>query len=228
MNNKILLFFFIVLTPVIVKAQLKEIKLINSETSEAIEKASIFLIEENNGTVSNDEGIAKLGNTKSKQIRISHLNYDPLVINVVDLKQEITTLKLKPKTAHQIEEVVITAGFDQLLVGKWKLKEISNIIIFNNGDEDIKLRKIRNGNMKEYFSDRTFIIHNSNGYKLLNGTFIALNNQIHENIIYSLDRSIQGITNILFYSKTEKRNQIRVKYQLPGARSITEEIWERM
>lgn len=56
------------------QAQLKKIILLDATTSNPIPKASIFLEEENNGTVSDENGIARLGNTQSKNIRISHLS----------------------------------------------------------------------------------------------------------------------------------------------------------
>lgn len=210
------------------QAQLKKIVLIDATTSNPIPKASIFLEEENNGTVSDEAGIARLGNTKSKHLRISHLNYETLTVKTSDLTNETTTLKLSPRAANQLEEVIISAGFDKLLVGKWKLLEIANIQILSDGTEYSTKRKTSFGNIKEYKTDRSFLITNSNGYKQLSGRFTALNNQIHEDIEYSNDKSIQGITNILFYSKTEKDKHIRVKYQLPNSISVTEEIWQKL
>jgi len=52
-----------------------------------------------------------------------------LTIKTSDLTYEITTLKLIPRPANQLEEVIVSAGFDKLLVGKWKLLEIANIRI---------------------------------------------------------------------------------------------------
>lgn len=210
------------------QAQLKKIILLDATTSNPIPKASIFLEEENNGTVSDENGIARLGNTQSKNIRISHLNYNMLTIKTSDLTHEITTLKLIPRPANQLEEVIVSAGFDKLLVGKWKLLEIANIRILSDGTEHSTKRKTSFGNIKEYNADRSFIIISSNGSKQLSGRFTALNNQIYEDIEYSYDQSLQGITNILFYSKTEKDHQIRVKYQLPNSVWVTEEIWKKL
>jgi|GEM_PF-1053038 len=209
-------------------AQIKKIQVLDAQTADPISKVSILFEDENNGTVTDEDGMATLINPKSKHIRFSHLNFEPLSIRFSDLKDAMTVIKLTPKAPNQIEEVSVTFKLDQKLIGRWKLVKSETTILNLNGN----IKKYKNyrtsSNIKEYKSNSTFII-TSRGKTLIEGNYVALDNQLQEEIIDAWPRSeLIGVTNTLFYTTKSRGRKMIVKYKLPNSDAIVEEEWTKV
>lgn len=150
----------------IAMGQTKELLVLDSLTKHPIASVSIFYEEDNNGTVTNENGLATIGRTKSKTLKISHLNYQPKTVTLGKFTSHKLTIYLAPLAANQLREVVISSTD---IVGKWVCTLVARLKtddtyerVFPQGE---------NGNIKQYKSDGTFVITNSNGTRIvLSGT----------------------------------------------------------
>lgn len=207
-------------------AQSLEVLLLDSITSDPVAKASFLLIEENNGTVSGEKGIARLGNPKSKHMQISHLNYNTKKIRVSDLQPGLNTIKISPRNPNEIEEVVVNYRPAKWFMGKWVLVSVTRLTINLYGDEQRKNSGNVSASVKEYGADGSFRV-SYNGIDFIKGKYTAMDNQINEQINYAKQKELENIVNILFYVFNKEQNSLIVKYQLPNSTSVIEEVWKK-
>lgn len=207
--------------------QTRQLQLLHAEDGTPVVSASIYFVGKKSGTVSDDNGIVRLGRVGDERIRITHLNFETLEIQAADLKKDLTTIRMNPKSAIEMEEILLAPPTDRLLIGQWRLIRLGTVFLDEKGREVVSGRPVSSGNIKEYTQDGRLIIHNSRGTRQLEGTFAAVDNHIHENITFSRDRFLQGLTNVLYYTVDHKKKRMMVRYILPGQTTVTEELWER-
>ncbi len=223
------IFFFIIIYIISIRtsfAQKIEIMLLDSLTKAPIANASVFLMDENNGTVSNERGIAVIGETKSSKLRISHLNYIHKNIMLSGLTEGTNTILVSPKSPTELEEVVVNINSDKLILGKWRLVGANALKINKKGKEERKSAKSVPSNLKEYLNDGSFQV-SFNGKEIMKGKYTAFENQISEKVVGADIKKLEGINNILFYVINKDNKTLIVKYQLPKSEYVIEEIWKR-
>lgn len=223
------IFFFIFFCIISISnsyAQKIEIILLDSLTKAPIANASVFLSEENNGTVSNEKGIAIIGETKSRELRISHLNYNHKNIMLSGLGEGTNTILVSPKSPTELEEVIVNINSDKLILGKWVLTGANALKINKKGKEERKSAKSVPANLKEYTNDGYFHI-SFDGKEIMKGNYTAFENQINEKVVGADIKKLEGINNILFYVIGKDNKTLIVKYQLPKSEYVVGEIWKR-
>lgn len=98
--NLLLLYSFILV------GQKKEIIVIDETTNKPIEAVNLYYPEINEGTFTNSDGKASL-NIKNLSLKISHINYDEIILNPNDLK---TTSKIiLNQKSVKLDEVLISS-----------------------------------------------------------------------------------------------------------------------
>ena len=207
-------------------AQTKNIIIRDAVSKEPIPNVSVQLENKNAGTISQNDGVARISNSIKGTLHLSHINYLPTSLQAENIKDDYT-IYLTPRSAQEIEEVVIKLSLDIRWVGKWKLHSSRTLWFDKNGIQTSASRSFSSNNIKEYKADRTFVITNNNK-TFLYGQFTTNRNQVFEEIIFAKDRFLEGITNILTYRPQGENRKMIVQYQLPNQKSITEEIWEKI
>ncbi|MDM1296557.1 carboxypeptidase-like regulatory domain-containing protein [Sphingobacterium sp. N143] len=227
LSNIFLFIFFCIISVSMSYAQKIEIILLDSLTKAPIANASVFLADENNGTVSNEKGIAVIGETTSRTLRISHLNYNHKNIMVSGLAEGTNTILVRPKNPTELEEVVVNIDSDKLILGKWVLTGANALKINKRGKEERKSAKSVPANLKEYTADGSFHV-SLNDKEIMKGNYTAFENQINESVVGADIKKLEGIKNILFYVISKDNKTLIVKYQLPKSEYVVEEIWKRL
>lgn len=110
MKNQLILFLLFIFSTLTINAQnIVEGLIINAETQQPIPFANIGIIANENGTVSNDEGVFKLSyKDKSDLVTFSCIGYQSTEISVKEILQQ-NRIKLTP-VAYDIETVKVEAS----------------------------------------------------------------------------------------------------------------------
>lgn len=228
MNKCTLLILFVsaFLSLSIALAQTKDIVFLDAETKTPIPNVSVKLENSQAGTISQNDGKAKVNQSTKGNLIVSHINYITQTIQTSNIS-EYYTIYLKPRSSREIEEIIIQAP-DNRWIGRWKLKTIRRIYLDSNGKAIGHSSNSYSNNIKEYKKDRSFSITNGSRIYLI-GTFTTDQSQVIEKIKYAKDNFLMGITNILtYFPDTKKENRMVVQYQLPNQTTITEEVWEKI
>ncbi|WDF67385.1 hypothetical protein PQ465_13840 [Sphingobacterium oryzagri] len=229
--TKISIFLFLIYLCMIMvghtHAQKIAIKLVDSLTDAPVASASILLFEDNNGTVTNENGIAYIGENKSSDANISHLNYDDKRIRLAELGTGVNTVLMCPKSPIALSEVVITNNADKSVLGRWMLKEVAASKVNHKGKYERRHYKNVPANVKEYGADGSFRV-SLRDKEVMNGQYTAVRNQLHEQVVGADIKELAGLDNKLFYVVSKDYKTLIVKYQLPKSAYVVEEVWKKI
>ena len=208
-------------------AQTKDIVVLDAVTKQPIPNVSVKLKDSKAGTISQNDGTAKIHQSIDGQITLSHINYSSESISAKEINGR-HVIYLQPRSNREIEEITIRRPLDDKWIGRWKLKSYRTIYIDQQGKPIGKSSKSTSGNIKEYKRDRSFVITNGSSVQLL-GTYTTNNSQVIEKIKHANAKFLNGITNILtYFPDPQNEKRMVVQYQLPNQSTITEEVWEKL
>lgn len=104
--KKSIYLYFILQNSFILLGQKKELLILDKTTNKPIEAVSINYSKINEGTFTNSDGKASI-NVKDFDLKITHINYDEIIISPDNLKS-VTEILLNPKSV-QLDEVIINS-----------------------------------------------------------------------------------------------------------------------
>jgi hypothetical protein len=165
------------------------VTLLDKETNEVIEDASITVLSTNQGLLSNKEGVFILKLNKSSLIEISHTSYDKITIKSTSLKEKKNIIYLERDT-NNLEEIIVTRKDPQDILKH--IVENSMKIIKVPANLKVYTREFyKKDNQYTYYSDGLLNFQVLGDYKNIKTDILVEQNR-SKGLIDDFDKSILG------------------------------------